>query len=111
MGIHFWRTVYYVGNTLAIALPIFVATDVVPSDTLSGKALLGFTSIIVAIMSWLQPGAKATGHEHAFIALRALIAEYKAELLTPKQAMQAFRESCRFIDYTYLDHQPGPVHS
>ncbi len=35
----------------------------------------------------------------------------RAELLTPKQAMQAFRECCRFIDYTYLDHQPGPFHS
>jgi hypothetical protein len=82
----------------------------VPANSLGGKALLGLTSILVAIMSWLQPGAKATAHEHAFIGARALVTEYKAQLLTPKEAMHAFRECSQFVDYTYLDYQPAPVH-
>ena len=110
-GFRFWGTIYYAGNSLAIILPILVATNLVPSGSLCGKALLAFTSIVVAIISWLQPGSKATGHEHAFIAVRALVTEYKAQLLTPREAMQAFRECCQFIDYNYLDHQPTPVRS
>lgn len=101
-GFWFWRAIYYGGNLFAISLPIIAALDVV-TGTIAQKIMLAATSIIVAIVSWLQPGTKATAHEHAFFALRSLRTEYRGGLLEDQKAMEAFRQSCQFIDYSYTE--------
>jgi len=84
-GFQFWRAVYYGGNSIAVVLPLILAADFLPEGTIK-RVLLLITSVIIAIMAFLQPSSKATNHEHAYLCLEYLIMKYRAKVISSDQA-------------------------
>src|ERR1043166_3538137 len=69
-----WDAAYYVTGILIIALPAIMSADLVRHER--GKRILAAaTAILAGVVTWVQPGTKATAHEQAYFCLRQLVAE------------------------------------
>jgi hypothetical protein len=105
-GYEFWRYVYYFLGASAVALPAFVAAGV-PSSDVWKRVTSALAAAMVAIFTWLQPGARATAHEHAYVCLEMVLDGVKIGAYQSVGDLKKDADHCsRFIDYEYVDRQP-----
>lgn len=96
-----WDAAYYVTGILIIALPAIMSADLVRHER--GKRILAAaTAILAGVVTWVQPGTKATAHEQAYFCLRQLEADH------PANWQAQFHHCSDFINYPYLGAVPPP---
>jgi hypothetical protein len=61
-----WRALYYLGYAIAVSLPIVLAADLI-TDTWMRKIVLTAISVIVGLLNYFVPGAKASVHDRAYL--------------------------------------------
>jgi len=94
-GQYLWSAIYYTTGLLMIAMPAIIAADLIVNDQ-HKKVFACATAILAGTVGWLQPGARATAHEHAFVCLR-VVSNLGTQLPTAEQ----IKKCNDFIDYTY----------
>ena len=97
-----WSVIYYVSGLLVIVLPAIVASDILPDRT---RRLIATAAAIVAgVVTWVEPGTRATAHERAYLCLKVALVEFAHN-------ETAFRERfplcAAHINYNYVN-KPGP---
>ncbi len=117
-GWTFWVVIFYLSSVLVVLLPALVTAEVAQSERC--KKWLGVSAVVIAgLVVTLQPGFRATRHEHAYLCFKAATFNYDAIVEKSKtdstiklsdakiKLAQSFSDCQNSIDYEYVDGK-GP---
>jgi hypothetical protein len=96
-----WTVIYYVGGILVIALPAISATDLLPDRT--RRIVATAAAIVAGVVTWIQPGTRATAHERAYLCWK----NARFELEEDAQRKE-YKRCSDFLLYLYNDNSSTP---
>ena len=93
-----WSIIYYASGFLAISLPAIFAAGF-PSDEKHRRMMSAAIAIVIATVTWIQPGFRVTKKAEGFACLRELIATETYEV------KGEYQRCSDLYNYTYVDVQ------
>ncbi len=96
-----WAAVYYLTGFLVIALPAIAASDVL-RDRMR-RIVATAAAIMAGVVTWVQPGTRATAHEKAYICLKIARVQLASDEARLKNR---YAECASYINYSYDDNTP-----
>ena len=97
-----WDTINYITGFLIIALPAIIAANILPNRWRRIVAMV--VTIVASLATWLQPGAKASVHKHAYICMNAA---YFGSKNNVENLDQKYSECAHSVDYDYTSPLAG----